>query len=110
MKTKSQFDRVFRTGQKHYSDGVSVHAAANSLDCNRYGLVVTTRAGNAVARNRGRRWMREYIRANDGRWKTGWDIVLRFNHPAVLESHGDTVAQLDDVLHQAGLLETESVC
>lgn len=42
----------------------------------RLGLTVSTRVGNAVERNRVKRWLREIYRANRGLLPPGIDLVL----------------------------------
>ena len=43
---------------------------------NRLGYTVSVKLGHAVVRNRVRRRLREVVRLNAPRMKTGWDIVL----------------------------------
>lgn len=44
--------------------------------CTRVGLTVSRKVGNAVTRNRVKRWLREAVRAVPGPVTGPWDLVL----------------------------------
>ncbi len=46
------------------------------MSCNRLGLTVGTKVGNAVVRNRVRRRIREAYRVHEDCFVPGWDIVV----------------------------------
>jgi ribonuclease P protein component len=67
----------------------------NNLEHNRYGFVVGKRVGNAVVRNRVRRWLREAVRALEPHLRNGYDVVIiargpianpEVTYPEVLET------------------------
>ena len=49
----------------------------------RFGLVVSRKVGNAVCRNRVKRWLREAIRLIRWRVKDSWDLAIIANPQAV---------------------------
>lgn len=53
-----------------------VYCRRNKTGENRLGYTVSVKLGHAVVRNRVRRRLREVVRLNAPRMKTGWDIVL----------------------------------
>jgi len=53
-----------------------VYCRRNRAEENRLGYTVSTKLGHAVVRNRIRRRLREIVRLNAPRLKTGWDIVI----------------------------------
>jgi ribonuclease P protein component len=59
---KSDFDRVFQAGRKAFARGLVVYVAASPVERARIGLVTGRKFGNAVARNRARRLLREAFR------------------------------------------------
>jgi len=62
LRTRAEFDRVFRGGARLEGALFALLAAPNGRDVDRLGLVVSRRVGNAVARNRARRLLRESFR------------------------------------------------
>jgi ribonuclease P protein component len=62
LRGRAEYLRVFRTGGRSSRPGLAVHAAPNELGRNRLGISVGQRFGNAVARNRIRRLLKEAFR------------------------------------------------
>ncbi len=60
---RSEFLAVQARGKKLYSGAYVVLALPNDLGWPRLGITVSTRVGNAVARNLVKRWVREAFRA-----------------------------------------------
>ena len=52
-----------------------VNYASSKMEMSRFGLVVSRRVGNAVVRNRVKRWLREAVR-HEKSGLTGFDVVL----------------------------------
>ncbi|MBX5464208.1 MAG: ribonuclease P protein component [Clostridia bacterium] len=76
MVRRSDFRRVFDSGRQVVGAPAVVYTAPNGLACSRLGVVVSSRAGGAVARNRIRRRLREWARRSWERVRPGWDVIL----------------------------------
>lgn len=63
LRQKADFDRVYKTGARAGDGLFAVNALANALGHARIGMSVSAKSvGNAVNRNRVRRFVREYFR------------------------------------------------
>jgi ribonuclease P protein component len=70
------FARLRRAGRSVAGADLRISTMANGLSVNRYGFVVGKRLGNAVTRNKVKRYLREIVRHLDMQLHQGNDIVL----------------------------------
>ena len=75
LRRRAEFLRIFRHGAKHSGGGLSVYAAPNKLGRNRLGVSVGRKHGNAVKRNRIRRWLKEAFRLEKNSLPQGFDFI-----------------------------------
>lgn len=66
---------MYREGQRHTAGPLIVRYRRNELGHPRFGLAVGRRVGNAVTRNRVKRWLREAAR-HEREDLEGFDIVF----------------------------------
>lgn len=76
LKKNSDFRRLYSKGKSAATPYLVLYCRKNRLDHNRAGYTVSTKLGGAVVRNRVRRRLREIVRLNAGKVKTGCDLVL----------------------------------
>jgi ribonuclease P protein component len=102
LRRRAEFVAVQQDGQKHHGRHVLVVARKRNdpEQVGRLGITVTKKVGNAVVRNRIRRYVREWMRLN-GWVPAGWDLVVVAKDSAARQVHPDDFApDLSKILRQ----------
>ena len=76
LRVSSEFRRVQSRGRKVRTRHLLVLYSRGRESQSRFGLVVSKKVGNAVARNRVKRWLREAIRHNRHSVQGRWDVAV----------------------------------
>lgn len=76
LRGQSNFDRVYRKGKTAADRYVIIFHKKNGSDENRIGFLASKKIGNAVARNRARRLMKEAFRQTEDLPYSGEDIIF----------------------------------
>jgi len=106
LKLNHIFRRLYATAGQ--SNGLLVlYAKKNRLEGNRIGITVSKKLGGAVVRNRVRRRLREVYRLHEGRFLTGYDIVVVARSRAVDASFQDLCAAYLSAAEKIGILRLE---
>jgi ribonuclease P protein component len=79
-------------------------ALPNELGVSRFGFTVGRRVGNAVARNKVKRRLREVARHSDV--ADGWDLVVLARKDAASADYRQLGLDMADLLRRARLLES----
>jgi ribonuclease P protein component len=109
--TKSeQYALVYDKGSSWVSGLVVMKALPNGLTFSRYGFSVSRRVGEAVARNRVKRRLREILRSAP--LVPGWDIIFIARPKVASASFASLEESVQSLLSQAGLVtkEYEEAC
>lgn len=107
VKQNSDFRRIYRRGRSAVSGGVVVYCLKNRQGMSRLGVTVSTKLGHAVVRNRIRRRLREIYRLNEGRFRTGFDIVVVARSRAVTAEYAELEKDYLSLADKLGLLEAQ---
>ncbi len=107
---RRQFDAVYKPGVRTSAGPLTVWAAPNSLDHPRLGMSIPRHVGNAVARNRIRRLIRESFRHLQDDWPAAgtpqaarsYDLVVgvRRHQPLQLVEYRRALATAIGRLHR----------
>jgi len=64
IRERQVFERLYRTGSRIQDDYFRIYYSKRELAGPQLGIAVTKRVGNAVVRNRLKRWIREWFRTH----------------------------------------------
>ncbi len=77
IRLDKEFDRVFKTGQSFYGKVLGIKTAVNSLEYNRFGILVSLKVSKkAVIRNKIKRQIRSIISKEMPEMRAGKDVVI----------------------------------
>ena len=105
-----QYALVYDKGSSRVSKLLVLKALANGLTLSRYGFSVSKRVGNAVARNRVKRLLREILRQMP--LEPGWDIIFIARPQAATVDYTSLEKSVKGLLSRARLLAKgyEEIC
>ena len=76
IKKNDEFKTVYECGKSYANKYLVMYIHENDRNKNRLGISVSKKVGNSVVRHRIARLLRESFRLNDGKFHSGWDIVV----------------------------------
>ena len=105
LRTDRDFRLCYHKGQCIVSKDIIIYARKNKLGIDRLGITTGKKVGNAVARSRCRRLIRQAWRENEADAPVGLDIVI------VARAHLKEVSSdvLSRYLHQYGVPELHKI-
>jgi len=107
LRHESDVRRVYDEGQSWVHSLLVLVARPNNFDFSRVGVTASRRVGNAVARNRAKRLLREAARCLYPQFGVGWDVML-VARAGILEVKEPQVEKaLASLLKRARLGESE---
>ncbi len=85
IKKKKDFLVLYKKGYRYKSRYFSLIGLSNALVYSRVGVVASRKVGNAVTRNKAKRWMRELFRRNKELLEPPLDLLIVAT-PAIKEA------------------------
>jgi len=103
LRRTSDVRRVHDEGRSWAHPLLVLVARPNGLDFSRVGVTASRRVGNAVARNRAKRLMREAARHLYPQFEAGWDMMLIARTRIIKMKEPQVEEALASLLRRAGL-------
>jgi ribonuclease P protein component len=100
LRHRHEFERVFQRGTKQVSPAFVWYVLSTSGPCSRLGMAVSKRVGNAVVRNRVKRYIRECFRRHKMQFDPSCDIVVVARRQAADLQYAESVQQFTSVLRR----------
>ena len=101
LRRRTEFLRVQRAGQRNNVQHFVLIAAPGRSDAARLGITVSSRVGNAVARNRVKRLVRELFRTRSPHRAGANDVVVIAKPGAEVLTYAEVVSELEAPLAAA---------
>ena len=105
IKRGSEIKKLFKNGKRVSIAGAKLFYLPNNLEFNRIGFPLPRGFGNAVERNRAKRFSRETFRNLKSHLNTGYDILFLVYPPAEKDSFHSRCDQFQQLIKKAGLLK-----
>lgn len=107
LKKNEDFQKVFKKGRSAANRQFVVYVLRQDGQVyNRVGLSVSKKIGNAVTRNRIKRYIRESIRTAESHFITGVDCVIIARKPTAEMDFNKTSQSLYHALKRAGVINS----
>jgi len=98
LRRRKDFDRVFRHGSRRHTKNFAIILRPNGLQFSRLGVTVGKKVGNAVKRNRVKRYLREFFRLHKHMLPASHDVVIIAKEDAATLAYQDVREELAAVL------------
>ena len=99
LRTSREYSQLWRHGRRCHTAHLIVIAASGSSGT-RLGLSVSRKVGNAVCRNRLKRWLREYFRVQRAGLGAGTELSVVVKPGAAQLAHAELDQQLQEALRR----------
>jgi ribonuclease P protein component len=103
---EKDFKKINALGRSFFSSGLKLKYLANNQELSRFALIVSTKISKkATQRNRLKRQLREIIRLNQGKVKSGYDIIILTRGSVLNKDYQELEKNVLALLTEAGLLK-----
>lgn len=76
LKNNGEFQNIYNYGNKCFGRYSLIFFNKNNLNISRFGFVASKKTGKAFCRNRIKRLFREYVRLNEDKFSSNYDIII----------------------------------
>lgn len=100
LRSSREYAQVWRQGQRCNTAHFIVIALTGSASGVRLGITVSRKVGNAVCRNRLKRWIREFFRLHRAALISGMDLSIVARSGAAGLDHAQLEQELNEALRR----------
>ena len=105
LRRDSDFSSIYKKGKSVGDRFVVIFSKKNNLPYNRTAFLASKKVGNAVARNRARRLMKESYRSVNDQLATGYDIIFIARNTITNSKLADVKKSIEAAARKAKLLK-----
>lgn len=105
LRRDSDFSSIYKKGKSVGDRFVVIFSKKNNLPYNRTAFLASKKVGNAVARNRARRLMKESYRSVGDQLATGYDIIFIARKTITNSKLADVKKSIEAAARKAKLLK-----
>jgi ribonuclease P protein component len=109
LQGSADIGQLRQEGRRWHHPLVILFARPNEQEISRFAFSASRRVGNAVARNRAKRLLREAVRLHLHELHPGWNCLLVARKATAVAPFSDVEAAVLQLLGRARLLREESV-
>ena len=105
LRRDRDFSSIYKKGKSVGDKFVVVFSKKNNLPYNRTAFLASKKVGNAVARNRARRLMKESYRSLCDQFVPGYDLIFIARNTIINSKCADVKKSIEAATKRAGLLK-----
>lgn len=107
LRRSADFDRLRKNGRRWNHPLALLVVHQTELPTSRFAFSASRRVGNAVARNRAKRLLREAVRLNLSSVSAGWDLLFVARSSTAQATFAEVEAAVLQLLKRANVLDLE---
>jgi ribonuclease P protein component len=108
LQRPADFEQLWQNGRRWNHPLVLLVAYQTELPASRFAFSASKRAGNAVARNRAKRLLREAVRHHLKQISSGWDFLFVARSATAQATFAEVEEAVIQLLNRANVMEHDS--
>jgi len=108
LQRPADFEQLYESGRRWNHPLLLLIVCQNNLPISRFAFSASKRVGNAVARNRAKRLLREAVRHHLTTISSGWDCLFVARSATVQAAFSEVEEAVVQLLNRANVMERDS--